>query len=162
MSFFKKLIKAVKKVEEIADAVPAKKETPVAPNVVQEPAAEEKAAPIPAPAPTPTPVAVKPKRDEEDEALWQRYILLEPIVREILLTKYNHKLPPGLFDESQPERERRKRGFRDAFNEYGGDVDNLDMTNKDDVNETAGAIASAVREFISEEALDPFSEEEWA
>jgi hypothetical protein len=160
MSFLKKLSKAVKKVEEITDAIPAKKETPVMPNVMQAPAAEEKAASAPAPAPAP--VAVKPKRDEEDEALWQRYIVLEPIVREILLNKYNLKLPPGLFDESQSERERRKRGFREAFSEYGGDVDNLDMTNKDDVNETAGDIASAIKEFISEEALDPFSEEEWA
>ena len=158
MSFFKKLSKAVKKVEEIADAIPAKEETPVAPNVVQAPAAEERAVPAHAPAP----VAVKPKRDEEDEALWQRYVLLEPIVREILLTKYNLKLPPGLFDESQPDRERRKKGFREAFSEYGGDVDNLDMTNKDDVNETAGDIASAIKEFISEEVLNPFSEEEWA
>jgi hypothetical protein len=151
MNFFKKLSKAVKKVEEIADI-------PVTPDEMQTPAAEEKAAPAPAS----VPIAVKPKRDEEDEALWQRYVLIEPIVREILLNKHSLKLPPGLFDESQPERERRKRGFRDAFSEYGGDVDNLDMTNKDDVNETAGYIANAVNEFISEEALDPFSEEEWA
>jgi hypothetical protein len=141
MGLFKIFSKAAKKADE-----------------TQVSAAEEKTATAPASAP----VAVKPKRDEEDEALWQRYILIEPTVREILLAKYDLKLPPGLFDESQPERERRKKGFREAFNEYGGDVDNLDMENKDDVNETAGDIANAIKEFISEEALNPFSEDEWA
>ena len=81
---------------------------------------------------------------------------LEPIVRELLSAKYERKLPPNLFAETPPEREKLKKRYREIF------IDTMDEFKDDaegDLNKMAGFIASSINEMISEEALAPCPED---
>jgi hypothetical protein len=79
---------------------------------------------------------------------------LEPLVRKILAEKYERKLPPNLFVETPPERERLKKRYREEFDEcikeYG-----LEDEDETDENKLAEGIAKYINESISEETLMP-------
>jgi hypothetical protein len=82
----------------------------------------------------------------------ERFKMLEPMVSKIMAEKYDRKLPPNLFAETPPERERLKKRFRRQFDECIRERGYEDET---DENEIAEGLAEWISESISEEVLDP-------
>ena len=76
----------------------------------------------------------------------------EPIVSKILSEKYKRKLPPNLFVETPPEREKLKKKYRECFDECITEYGYEDET---DENKITAGIAEYINEMISEEILNP-------
>jgi predicted amidophosphoribosyltransferase len=76
---------------------------------------------------------------------------LEPFVSKILAEKYKRKLPPNLFTETPPERERLKKIYRSAFKEC---IERYKFEDETD-EKIAEVIAEWISEGISEETYPP-------
>jgi uncharacterized Fe-S cluster-containing protein len=79
----------------------------------------------------------------------ERFKLLEAKVKERLLTRHERKLPPNLFTETPPERERLKKRYRKVYEEAVKEHELEDETT------IVNLIAEYISESISEEVLDP-------
>jgi hypothetical protein len=82
----------------------------------------------------------------------ERFKLLEAKVKERLLTRHERKLPPNLFVETPPERERLKKRYRKVYEEA---VKQHELEDETDETTIANLIAEYISESISEEVLDP-------
>jgi hypothetical protein len=84
------------------------------------------------------------------------YESLEPLVRKILSERYERKLPPDLFVNTHPEREKLKERYRETIKEA---VIEYELENETDEETIAKSIAEYVNEMISEEILNPCPED---